>query len=57
MSKATVKDTGLFSTHMPQTHARDVADRQKVGKALRKRTPRKRHAGWKPLSNRRDPVE
>jgi len=57
MAKPTVSDADLFSTRLPQTHARDVADRIKVGKALRTRTPRKSQAAWKTPSNRRDPVE
>ena len=36
---------------------RTASDRRAEGKALRDTVPREEHGGWKPLKDRRDPVE
>jgi hypothetical protein len=39
MTEQAIKEAEIFSTRLPQTHHRAVADRVKAGKALRQRTP------------------
>ncbi len=41
----------------PQTHTLPLKERIARGRALRDRTSRRHHAGWKAPSERRDPVE
>ena len=57
MNKQETDEAGLFTSRLPQTHARGVADRIAMGKALRQQTPRNLQATWKPPTNRTDPVE
>ena len=42
---------------LPVPNLRTLAERYSHGKALRERVPRSRHAGWKPPSRRRDPID
>ena len=49
-------EAGRFISRLAQTHARDVADRVAMGKALRRETPRNVRAAWKPPAKRTDPV-
>ena len=41
----------------PQTHTRPISERLRLGRALRERTRRRHHAGWKVPRDRRDPIE
>ena len=40
-----------------QTHTLSLKERASLGRALRERMARKRHADWTPRRNRRDPIE
>ena len=57
MNHQETDEAGRFISRLPQTHARDVADRVAMGKALRRETPRNVQATWKPPAKRTDPVE
>ena len=56
MNHQETDEAGRFISRLPQTHARDVADRVAMGKALRRETPRNVQATWKPPAKRTDPV-
>jgi uncharacterized protein (DUF2252 family) len=42
---------------LPVPRLRTLAERYALGKALREKVPRGRHAGWQPPSRRRDPID
>src|SRR5690242_11447107 len=48
MTNVETEETSTFTSRLPQTHARDVADRIAEGKTLRQRTPRNVQATWTP---------